>query len=381
MEPRYLRLRSSRDAPALLEALANEEPHPDVVRIAQNLKTPRDIHAYVKRRVVYTREDPEFFTRAHTTLLRGFGDCDDSALAVCQLAKAKGIPNKLVYFTRRDEPVHVAPILYDRGTWRYAETTLPSAEYGEHPLDVAQREGHMVKDLEETGASNIETETAGIDGLAPVPPNLVNELGANFPQAMIDAARTVGRGITPLDIARIGMLESGWHPHAVNSLGYVGINQFSRANLWAMGIDPDSYATWTAEQQLPVAAKFWAHMASAYGHGATSLDGVDLYWLNFLPGTFVPGKSLDYVIAGPSDFHGWLAHNPALVENGVITKGSLARALLRSSDNSSGATKTRWQAIFSLTPSSGVFTKYLEGVGIALLLLGASAGLLSLLKS
>ncbi len=100
----------------------------------------RAIHRVVRDSVRFTREGPERFVDTYRTLLvTGVGDCDDTARAVVALARSVGLKAALVTVGRLPEGGHVVASIWDGKAWRYAETTLPGARFGEHPYAAKKR--------------------------------------------------------------------------------------------------------------------------------------------------------------------------------------------------------------------------------------------------
>jgi hypothetical protein len=102
---------------------------------------PAAVHTFVKLVLRFVRERRETFQHTKYTLRRGAGDCDDHARCVTALVRAGGGKAQIVGVRNaRGEVSHVAPLVWDRGGWRWAETTV-NASYGEHPHAAAKRLG------------------------------------------------------------------------------------------------------------------------------------------------------------------------------------------------------------------------------------------------
>ncbi len=131
----------------LNEAASHDTADPEVRDLALRLLKahreafPKAVHAFVKTIVRFVREQNETFQHTKYTLRRRAGDCDDHARCVAALVLAGGGKAKIVGVRNaRGELTHVAPAVFDRGAWRWAETTV-DAKYGEHPRAAAKRLG------------------------------------------------------------------------------------------------------------------------------------------------------------------------------------------------------------------------------------------------
>jgi transglutaminase-like putative cysteine protease len=99
------------------------------------------VHAWVQNSVQFQREPFEAFQHARQTLLAGAGDCDCQVILAGAVAKAGGLPVRVVpFFLSPDDPRHVCCQFGHDGRWNWAETTIP-AKYGEHPFAAAKRLG------------------------------------------------------------------------------------------------------------------------------------------------------------------------------------------------------------------------------------------------
>jgi transglutaminase-like putative cysteine protease len=136
----------------LLGALADYDSHsPDVRRMAERIAAGAPdswyqvvaLHAYVRDRVVFTRELRETFTSTMQTLKHGLGDCDCSALALCALLRSLGHDAGMM--TLGQPPKHVAAGVRHGGRMHWLETTI-NAEPGEHPIAAGKRLGVKMRD-------------------------------------------------------------------------------------------------------------------------------------------------------------------------------------------------------------------------------------------
>ena len=137
--------------------------------------------------------------------------------------------------------------------------------------------------------------------------------------------------MTPLFAAESG---GALDPSKKNPTGFpagqyaVGINQFAPVS-WPVfaPLTVVQYAALTAAQQLPYVFKFWRGYLQKYG--LTSISARDLYWINFLPATYVPNSPDSYVIVSPTS--GYFAPNKGLARDPSvgITAGDLQAAIDR----------------------------------------------------
>jgi hypothetical protein len=135
-------------------------------------------------------------------------------------------------------------------------------------------------------------------------------------------------GCDPLDLAELFVSESSYNPSATNSIGCVGLNQICQASygfITGAGYSIGQYTQLTVSEQLPVVVSYFQNWMSQYGLGAISAR--DLYWLNFLPATYVPGSSDSYVISQQGD--PYYSSNTGLDSGnkGYITAGDLQTRL------------------------------------------------------
>lgn len=104
-------------------------------------------------------------------------------------------------------------------------------------------------------------------------------------------------GIRPEYQLPVYYAESGFDPSTPNRAGfpYYGINQVSGTYLATLGIDPSTYLTWSASEQLEqVVLPFTKANVAAFGVPAS---GTRAYQLNFLPATVRSARSLTSVLA------------------------------------------------------------------------------------
>lgn len=123
-----------------------------------------------------------------------------------------------------------------------------------------------------------------------------------------------------------------------NKDGYpvaVGINQFSTwgtnghtagstFSSYVKGMTPTQYLGLSASQQLNYALRFFSDQYAAHP-GAKQGGARDLYWLNFMPATYVPNAPDSHVITSDA---GLVNANKVFADSdGVIRAGGLARAI------------------------------------------------------
>lgn len=108
------------------------------------LSYPRLVQWWVQENIAFVPELRETFTDAVTMLRVRMGDCDDHARLVYALLRSIGARMKLATLGR--PPIHVAAVIQlDDGRWRWLETTVPGARFGEHPVAAARRLGVRVR--------------------------------------------------------------------------------------------------------------------------------------------------------------------------------------------------------------------------------------------
>lgn len=174
---------------------------------------------------------------------------------------------------------------------------------------------------------------------------LPSDIDAAFIPALISGANQLGAD--PFGLAAILYSESGIHSNIKNSIGCVGINQFCPSTAAAMGItDMAAYQQLPASKQWAYVMKFWSSLIKA--HNATP-SARDIYWLNFLPATYVKGVDDTHVITSSASI---VAANPGFSRGkSYITTGDLSDAIA----NAVKSNPTRWAAIAqAITDGGGV---------------------------
>ena len=136
-------------------------------------------------------------------------------------------------------------------------------------------------------------------------------------------------GVTPDVLGLVLFEESGMDPGASNGTCF-GLNQFCRSldlsqstyDAW-VHVPPSDYLTWSMAQQLGPIGAFWASKPSF-------ASARDLFWLNFLPASYVEGASPDTVVNDPAKMNAHYATvtvpaaNPGLFQGRpVLTAGDV----------------------------------------------------------
>ena len=152
-------------------------------------------------------------------------------------------------------------------------------------------------------------------GMAPTglpEPELLRALGIAIPEysGAADIASALASNLNgivdPRDAIKVLLNESGMDPSIVN---YSFNHEPVAAGIFQLLVSsiPEftgmSLADWTAlsaAQQVPFAAKFWRQEAANNG-APTPMSARDLYWLNYLPATYVPGAADDYEFVRSDD--------------------------------------------------------------------------------
>jgi hypothetical protein len=138
-------------------------------------------------------------------------------------------------------------------------------------------------------------------------------------------AITAATGVKPEHLLPPLFLESGFDPSIPNAAGqpFYGINQASTQLISTYaGVDPQTYLTWPASQQLSTVVKgMIADIVHRYG---PIRSATRMYQANFLPATLPTARQLsDVLTSPPSPFYN---ANSGLDANhdGAITLGDLA---------------------------------------------------------
>lgn len=142
-------------------------------------------------------------------------------------------------------------------------------------------------------------------------------------------------GANPYDVAGLLMNESGFNPSAVNSISCVGLNQMCPGSQnFTSDYTVSQYTALTVSEQLPYVFEFWQNWLSQYG--LLTISARDLYWLNFLPATYVPNSPDSYVIVDQNGVNSqYYSQNQGLDVGGTgqITAGDLYQAILNTESN------------------------------------------------
>lgn len=209
-------------------------------------------------------------------------------------------------------------------------------------------------------------------------PPLPSDIDPQFPAALVAGAKELG--VDPVGMAALLYIEGdGIRHEAVNPRGgAVGINQFDpptqvlHYGFSSVAEYRDSSACVQFERAV---MPFWRSITKQFGHGQTSFSARDLYWLNFLPATYVPNAPEDHVITSNPAY---VTPNPGL-SNGkpYIAASDITRALnhvLNSSSPRWLAIKANIEAVDS-TPGLGAVAG-VGSFGLGLGLIGAGFALM-----
>ena len=135
-------LADGRAAPLIEIAEELRRAHPNAEDFA------RAVHAFVMRFVRFERERGEIFQHPAVTLATGVGDCECHSRLVAALLRAGGVPARLALFGRKGawttversgNPRHVTAQARVGSQWRWLETTIRGARFGEEPVSSAIR--------------------------------------------------------------------------------------------------------------------------------------------------------------------------------------------------------------------------------------------------
>jgi hypothetical protein len=141
-------------------------------------------------------------------------------------------------------------------------------------------------------------------------------------------------GADPLDVAGLLLNESVFNPTSQNSIGCVGLNQICPGSqgIFSSDYTVDQYLALPVSQQLQAGVfPFWQQMMS--NAGVSTISAAELYWLNFLPATFVPNSPSSYVISQQGD--PYYSGNASLDVDGsgTITLGDLQQVIQNAKTN------------------------------------------------
>ena len=141
-------------------------------------------------------------------------------------------------------------------------------------------------------------------------PELLHALGVTIPdypqaQEIASALASISHVAAPRDALKIMLGESGMDPTAVAhdpkthepvAGGVFGLLVTQMPD----GMSFDQWLALSAAQQIPYAVKFWKGVTSGF-HAPLPVSARDLYWLNYLPATYVPDAPDDYVFVKNDD--------------------------------------------------------------------------------
>ena len=192
-------------------------------------------------------------------------------------------------------------------------------------------------------------------------PELLRALGVAIPAntnaaEIASALNSVSQTASPRDALKIMLGESGMNPASVAyhdgkpvAGGVFGLLVTQTQDLTGMSFD--DWIKLSAAEQIPYAAKFWKQITSGF-NAPLPVSARDLYWLNFLPATYVSGAADDYVFVKSDDTYlisdgtwkhgaGFYTQNESLDHpltpggplKGYITAGDMAQAAARGAMN------------------------------------------------
>lgn len=160
-------------------------------------------------------------------------------------------------------------------------------------------------------------------------------------------------GIRPEWILPVWHLESGLDASKPNAEGYpyYGLNQIAASTLSAQGIDPASYLTWSAADQISKVISPWlAGVQTRYG---PMRSATRVYQGNFLPATLPTVRGLSQIVApyGTGRGSSYAANANALdpLKHGAITLSDLAYVM--SLHASSPAVRAALARAYQLRPN------------------------------
>jgi hypothetical protein len=147
--------------------------------------------------------------------------------------------------------------------------------------------------------------------------------------AIVNLANAIG--VPPNWFLAIFALESGLSPNPAGNQSYAGISQLSVAQLQAApyGIDPATYRSWPASQQITQVVSPWYQRAVAAAKLAAPPDSVGaLYAFNLAPGIVAAQGDDESVVLYSSPSAAYTSNKPLDFDgNGAITIGDLTNFL------------------------------------------------------
>lgn len=122
---------------------------------------------------------------------------------------------------------------------------------------------------------------------------------------------------TPYVLGLLLFEESGMDPGIANSIGCVGLNQFCPGTYeyWVKDRTPDEYLQLSMADQLDYIGPFWQSKPKK-----AVLTTRDLFWINFLPATWVPNATRATIVNDPTKLGAKYALQVAQ-GNSVIAQG------------------------------------------------------------
>jgi len=139
-------------------------------------------------------------------------------------------------------------------------------------------------------------------------------------------------GANPYDVAGLLLNESGFNPSATNSIRCVGLNQMCPGSQnFLSDMSVDQYTSRGVAEQLPYVFAFWQNWLAQYN--LITISAAELYWLNFLPATFVPYSPPWHVISQQGDPYYSSNQSLDVTGDGQITLWDLQLAIWNAESN------------------------------------------------
>jgi hypothetical protein len=165
----------------------------------------------------------------------------------------------------------------------------------------------------------------------------------NVPPALVGVAAALAKTMVGLvdsiDALKLLLHESGLDASIENAEGYVGIFQISQAYLPNFGLTVEAFKAMPAAAQVPYAARWWDGVVKGF-RASLPVSGQDLYWLNYLPASYLPGADDGYAFVKSDNTYrtpggAWRPYAGVYTDNtnldhgdkGFITAGDMALAL------------------------------------------------------
>jgi hypothetical protein len=303
------------------------------------------------------------------------------------------------------------------GSWAKEAAEVPSSMSGFVSLEVKQAWQASTSTAEPssdvcsaTGTmGSLDDAAAGDDKPAGTfKPQFLTNLDGRFPWTLLEAAdelaQVAGVPVQAADLAAIFLSESTLNPKAINADRCVGLNQFCPGTLEgyfrAAGVpraphalSPDehafnahAYVLLSGSEQLKYITAFFAGHVRRHGPDSVA-SARNLYWLNFLPETFVPDAPDSYELPHTrkdNDTYGWYRENAGAFDRdhkGYFTAGDLRKWV----DYNKNAHPRSWNEIVAALTVAQSTRPPSDGAGVLVAALGVvavvGAGALALANS